>query len=62
MGELAASEEDVDEDLVLVFEKLAGALDLDLDVVVAGLGADADFLDLDLVGSFACSSVSSART
>ena len=57
MGELAAPEEDVDEDLVLVFEELAGPLDLDLDVVVAGLGADADFLDLDLVLSSACSCV-----
>ena len=49
VGELTASEEDVDQDLVLVLEEFAGALDLDLDVVIAGLGADADFLNLDLV-------------
>ena len=54
--QLAAPEEDVDQHLVLVFEELAGTLDLDLDVVVAGLGPDPDLLDLDLVllllGSF----------
>ena len=50
VGQLAAPEEDVDQDLILVLQELAGPLDLDLDVVVAGLGPHADFLDLDLVG------------
>ncbi len=49
MGQLAATEQDIDQHLVLRFEELAGTLDLDLDVVVAGLGPDPDFLDVDLV-------------
>jgi hypothetical protein len=47
--EFPASEEDVDEDFVLVFEEFPSPLDLDLDVVVSGLGPNPDFLDLDLM-------------
>ena len=49
VGEFATPEQHVDQDLVLVFKKFAGTLDLDLDVVVTGLGSNPDFLDVDLV-------------
>ena len=49
MGQLAAAEQDVDQHLILMLEEFAGPLDLDLDIVVAGLGPNADFLDVDLV-------------
>jgi hypothetical protein len=47
--QLAASEQHVDQDLILVFEELACLVNLGVDVVVAGLGTDADFLQLLLV-------------
>src|SRR5262245_60878381 len=43
---LAAFEQHVDKDLVLVLEELAGLVDFGFDVVIAGLGAEADFLQL----------------
>src|SRR5262249_24768618 len=47
--QLAAAEQDVDEDLVLVLQKPPRLVDLGVDVVLAGLGPDADLLDLLLV-------------
>ena len=47
--QLAAAEQHVDQHLVLVLQELAGLVDLGVDVVVAGLGADADLLQLLLV-------------
>ncbi len=49
VGHFSAAEGDRYQDFVLVREELAGAVHLDLDVVVAGLGADADLFDLDLM-------------
>ena len=46
MLHLAAPEQDGDLDLVVVFEELAGLGNLGVDVVLAGLGADADLLQL----------------
>ena len=43
VGQFPAAEQDVDQNLVLVFEEFAGTLDLDLDVVVTGLGPNAGF-------------------
>src|SRR5687767_4306799 len=42
VGNLAPAEDDRDDDLVLVRQEFASAVDLDLDVVVAGLGANAN--------------------
>ena len=49
VGQLAATKDDRDDDLVFVFEKALGLLDLEIDVVVARLGAQADFLRLDVM-------------
>ena len=49
VGQFTPPEDHRHNDLVLVLEKLAGAVDLDLDVVLARLGPHADFLDLGLV-------------
>ena len=49
MLQLAAAEQHVDLHLVVVLEELAGLVDLRLDVVLAGLGPDADLLELLLV-------------
>src|SRR5262249_37065113 len=47
--QLPPAEEHVQQHLVLVFEELAGLADLGVDVVFAGLGADADLLQLLLM-------------
>ena len=49
VGQLPATEEHVDQHLVLVLQELACPVDLDPDVLVAGLGTDPDLLDLDLM-------------
>ena len=61
VGQFAAAEDDGDEHLVLVLEKALRLLDLELDVVIAGLGAEADFLDLGVVRRLVATS-SSSRT
>src|SRR5947207_3367215 len=47
--QLAAAEQYVEQHLVVVFEELAGLVDLGFDVVLAGLGANANLLELLLV-------------
>jgi len=47
--ELAAAEQHVKQDLILVQKEFAGLVDFCFDVVVARLGADADFLQLLLM-------------
>ena len=46
VGQLTSAEDDRDDDLILVGQKLASAIDLHLDVMFTGLWADADLLDL----------------
>lgn len=49
VGQLTASEEHIDLDLVFSLKELPGALDPDADVCLTGLRSDADFLELNLV-------------
>src|SRR5260370_21263328 len=47
--QLAALEDHVDQDLVLVLQEFSGLVDLGLDVMVAGLGSHPDFLEFLVV-------------
>ena len=49
VGELATAKQNFDQHLVFLVEELARPLDFDFDVMPAGLGTDADFLDVNLV-------------
>ena len=50
VGHFAAAKDDRDDHLVFVLEKGAGLVQLEGDVVLAGLGPNANLLDLALMG------------